>query len=61
MHTAYYFLIFAHNFEKSVFTRSASSPYTFQNINLRGIVKEIDICRMGVSHKKLHVTVFVFY
>ena len=37
-------LIFAFNFGKSVFTRTASSPYTIHIVArvARGIVKEID-------------------
>ena len=52
------FIIFGY-FGKSVFTRRASSPYTIQNINIRRIVKEIESCGMGVSHRKLHMTVIV--
>ena len=55
------FLMMKSRVEDHLNTRSASSPYTIQNINVRGIVKEIDSCRMGVSYKKQHMTVFVFY
>ena len=44
--------------EKSLFTRSTSSPYTIQDINVSGIVK--DSCRIMnmVSHKTLHMTLY---
>ena len=41
-------------------TLRASSPYTIQDINFSGVVKEIDSCRIlnMVSHKTLHMTLY---
>ena len=52
--------MFDYNFVKSLFTRSASSPYIIQDINVSGIVKEIDSCRIlnMVSHKTVHMTLY---